>query len=61
MGYMRETLHWYIATVPEGVVPANQDGEVEGFELMAPRDVVDRLEADRFTTEAALVLVAAFA
>lgn len=61
MGYLRETLHWSICTVPEGVLPCNQDGEVEGFELLWPSEVVQRLEAGCFTTEAALVLVAAFA
>lgn len=59
MGYMRETLHWFTCTVPEGVQPNNQDGEVDGFELLLPADAVARLEAGRFTTEAALVLVAA--
>lgn len=60
MGYVRETLHWYVCTVPEAVCPSNQDGEVEGFELLTPAEVVERLEAGQFTTEAALVLVAAF-
>jgi len=61
MGYMRETLHWFVCTVPEGVLPVNQDGEVDAFELLTPAEVLARLEADRFTTEAALVLAAAFA
>lgn len=61
MGYMRETLHWYRCTVPQGVVPVNQDGEVDAFELLSPTEVVARMEAGQFTTEAALVLVAAFA
>ena len=61
MGYMRETLHWYRCTVPEGVAPENQDGEVEAFDLLEPAQVLARLEAGQFTTEAALVLVAAFA
>ncbi len=60
MGYMRETLHWYTCTVPEGVVPSNQDGEVQAFELLWPAQVRERLEQGRFTTEAALVLAAAF-
>lgn len=58
MGYMRETLHWYACTVPEGVVPSNQDGEVHAFERLSPSEVVARLEAGRFTLEAALVLAA---
>jgi hypothetical protein len=43
------------------VVPVNQDGEVDAFELLTPAEVCLRMEADRFTTEAALVLAAAFA
>jgi 8-oxo-dGTP pyrophosphatase MutT (NUDIX family) len=58
MGYMRETLHWYACTVPEGVVPCNQDGEVHAFERLSPSEVLQRLEENRFTVEAALVLAA---
>lgn len=58
MGYMRETLHWYACTVPEGVVPCNQDGEVHAFERLSASEVVERLEEGRFTLEAALVLTA---
>lgn len=58
MGYMRETLLWYACTVPEGVVPCNQDGEVHAFERLSASEVVERLEEGRFTLEAALVLTA---
>jgi 8-oxo-dGTP pyrophosphatase MutT (NUDIX family) len=58
MGYMRETLHWYACTVPEGVVPCNQDGEVHAFERLRPSELVQRLEEGCFTLEAALVLAA---
>ena len=30
-GYVIEHIDWYRSTVPEGVVPVNQDGEVERF------------------------------
>jgi hypothetical protein len=41
------------------MVPVNQDGEVEKFELLDRRTLIARLEQNQFTTEAALVLVAA--
>jgi 8-oxo-dGTP pyrophosphatase MutT (NUDIX family) len=58
MGYMRETLHWYACTLPEGVLPCNQDGEVHSFERLGRSELVQRLEEGRFTLEAALVLAA---
>ena len=54
-GYIRERIHWYVATVPEGVVPGNQDGEVQGFALLAPEQVQAWAAQERFTPEAALV------
>ena len=57
-GYIRERIHWYVATVPDGVVPDNQDGEVQGFALL-PADQVQAWAAEqRFTPEAALVWAA---
>jgi 8-oxo-dGTP pyrophosphatase MutT (NUDIX family) len=54
-GYIRERIHWYVATVPDGVLPDNQDGEVQGFALL-PADQVQAWAAEeRFTPEAALV------
>jgi len=58
-GYVVEYLDWYSCVVPEGVVPVNQDGEVAQFSLMEPSEVLTFLEKDRFTLEAALVLVGA--
>jgi 8-oxo-dGTP pyrophosphatase MutT (NUDIX family) len=58
-GYVVEHIDWSAGTVPAGMVPANQDGEVERFELLAPQQVIERLHADAFTDEAALILVAA--
>jgi hypothetical protein len=45
--------------VPPDTPPNNQDGEVEQFMLIAPQELVRRLQNNEFTTEAALVLVAA--
>ena len=59
-GYVIETIDWYTCTLPPGVEPVNQDGEVAGFRAMDPEEVVDRLEAGAFTVDAALVLLAAF-
>ena len=54
-GYIRERIHWYVATVPDGMLPDNQDGEVQGFALL-PADQVQAWAAqERFTPEAALV------
>jgi len=58
-GYVVEHIDWYCGVVPEGMVPVNQDGEVAQFGLWAPRDVLQRLPQDHFTTEAALILAAA--
>jgi 8-oxo-dGTP pyrophosphatase MutT (NUDIX family) len=58
-GYVVEHIDWYRCVVPPGVVPANQDGEVEEFRLMDAHEVARRLVRDEFTTEAALILVAA--
>ncbi|AVS76486.1 NUDIX hydrolase [Paracidovorax cattleyae] len=55
-GYMVERIDWFRATVPEGTVPANQDGEVERFELLEAAEVQARLAQGAFTPEAALVL-----
>jgi len=52
-----EHIDWYRCVVAEGVVPANQDGEVEQFRLMDAPEVARRLVQDEFTTEAALILV----
>lgn len=57
-GYMIETIHWYRATVLEGVTPVNRDGEVERFECLGHAEVQARLAEGAFTPEAALVLAA---
>ena len=55
-GYMVERIEVFRALVPDGVVPANRDGEVERFEALADDELVDRLAADAFTLEATLIL-----
>ncbi len=58
-GYVVEQIDWYRCTVPTGVQPVNQDGEVAQFELLDQSALVARLQCNQFTTEAALILVAA--
>lgn len=53
------TLWGRFCTVPDGVVPVNQDGEVAQFLLLAPDELVACPYRNEFTPEAALVLVAA--
>ncbi len=59
IGYLVESTDWFQATVPDGVVPVNQDGEVAQFELLDEQALVARLQNNEFTLEAALILVAA--
>ena len=60
-GYVVEVLDWYACTVPAGMQPANQDGEVEEFRTMDAEEAAQRLQAGEFTLDAAGILVAAFA
>lgn len=55
-GYVVEHIEWYRCVVPDGVEPANQDGEVAQFQLMPANDLLSLLERDEFTIEAALIL-----
>lgn len=55
-GYLVEDTHWYTVTVPEGLAPQNQDGEVDHFECWSPAQVLNAMHADRFTPEARWVL-----
>jgi 8-oxo-dGTP pyrophosphatase MutT (NUDIX family) len=59
LGYVVEAIDWFEATVPDGLVPLNQDGEVVQFECLTPGQLADRLHQDAFTLEAALILAAA--
>ncbi len=57
-GYTVEHVDWFQCTVPDGVEPVNQDGEVDEFRLMTGQEVLQRLHDNEFTLEAALVLCA---
>jgi len=58
-GYVVESVDWFHCTVPDSVQPLNQDGEVAQFLLLDRPELLARLQRDEFTTEAALVLLAA--
>ena len=55
-GYMIEHIDMFQAIVPDGLLPVNQDGEVERFECLKRASLVERLHADAFTPEAAMIL-----
>jgi len=55
-GYMVEQIEMFRAVLPEGLVPVNQDGEVMAFACLDAQTLRDRLAADAFTLEAALIL-----
>ncbi len=57
-GYVREDIDWYLCTVPEGMAPVNQDGEVVQFALMEREELAQALQRGEFTLEAALILAA---
>lgn len=57
-GYTVERVDWFQCTVPGGVEPVNQDGEVDEFRLMTGQELLQRLHRNEFTLEAALVLCA---
>jgi 8-oxo-dGTP pyrophosphatase MutT (NUDIX family) len=58
-GYVVERIDWYRGVLPAGVVPVNQDGEVQEFRRMPGTEVLTRLLQGEFTLEAAMILVAA--
>lgn len=55
-GYMVEHIDVYEATVPAGVVPVNQDGEVLRFERIERMPLREGLMRGEFTLEASLIL-----
>jgi 8-oxo-dGTP pyrophosphatase MutT (NUDIX family) len=57
-GYVIERIDWYHCTVPDGQVPVNQDGEVERFVLMDADEMLEKMHANEFTSEAALIQAA---
>jgi 8-oxo-dGTP pyrophosphatase MutT (NUDIX family) len=58
-GYIVEQIDWYRCVLPDAVVPANQDGEVQEFRLMSADEVRERVLGREFTLEAALLLAQA--
>ncbi|MEP7099607.1 MAG: NUDIX domain-containing protein [Burkholderiales bacterium] len=55
-GYMVEHIEIFAATVPDGITPTNQDGEVARFECLDRSALRVRIERGEFTLEAALIL-----
>ena len=58
-GYVVEHIAWFQCTLPAGIVPHNQDGEVAQFALVQPADLRAQLLQGEFTLEASVVLAAA--
>ena len=56
-GYTVERIAWYLAQVPDGVVPFNRDGEVAQFRLMPVQELRAHLAAGGFTLDASLMLL----
>jgi len=57
-GYLVEHIDVFEATLADTLTPVNQDGEVQGFECLAPDALLERLLDENFTLEAALILAA---
>jgi 8-oxo-dGTP pyrophosphatase MutT (NUDIX family) len=56
-GYVVEDIDWFSCTLPDGLIPDNQDGEVAQFRLMTPDDVITAMQRGEFTMEASLILL----
>jgi len=54
-GLQHEWLHAYDLRLPEGVAPANQDGEVAGFRLLPVAEALALAASGAMTVDAALV------
>lgn len=59
-GYVSEHIDWYRCTVPEGMEPVNQDGEVQCFALLDGNELLRQMQQGQFTLEAALIQAAVF-
>ncbi|HYF21076.1 MAG TPA: NUDIX domain-containing protein [Ramlibacter sp.] len=59
-GYVVEAIDWYWCELPEGLEPANQDGEVAQFRRVEPEQLRADLLDGEYTVEAALVFAAAW-
>ena len=57
IAYTQEDIDWFSCTVPDGVTPRNQDGEVAQFQLLSLPELAERLQRGEFTLEATLILV----
>ena len=57
-GYMQESIEWFTCTVPDGLTPNNQDGEVAQFALMNEAQLLASMQRGDFTIEAALITAA---
>ncbi len=56
-GFQSEIIHVYDIVLPPSIRLANQDGEVAAIERRTVNEVVDAIERDEFTLEAALVML----
>ena len=57
--YVSERIDWYRATIPNHLVPNNQDGEVAQFAKVPRESMMAGINAGKFTLEAGLVIAAA--
>ena len=55
-GYMQELIEWYVATLPDGLMPINQDGEVAQFALIDEAQLLAGMQRGEFTLEASLIM-----
>lgn len=55
-GWHDEVLHVFNATLPEAVVPINQDGEVSEFVCLSPSEVMIRIHAGEFSPDSIFAL-----
>jgi 8-oxo-dGTP pyrophosphatase MutT (NUDIX family) len=56
LGYVIEHIDWFECIVPDGLVPLNNDGEVQQFKLVQQAQLHSMLQDHAFTAEAALIL-----
>lgn len=54
-GWHDEWLHVFELHLPEGFMPCNRDGEVDGFERLSPAVLARRLATEDFSPDAAAV------
>ena len=59
LAFTQEDIDWFRCTMPDSVMPTNQDGEVAQFQLLSREALVERLQRNEFTLEATLILVQA--